>query len=259
VLRSGVLHHGSLLVRGLVSKHAVDRLTDDIDRTFAAFDAVADGRPTADLAGWFEQCAQDPSSDRKLKRSAGAVLAVDSPPALFDLIETLDAVGIRRLVGAYFQEPAMLLAKKTTLRRVAHDANTGDWHQDGAFMGAGIRSLNVWLSLSHCGDDAPGMDIVGRRLDHIVETGTGGAFFDWSVGPLAAERAAAGSIVRPVFKAGDALLFDHMCLHRTAVDAGMTNDRYAIETWLFAPSTYEAMTTSVDDGSSPRDQLPILF
>ena len=44
-----------------------------------------------------------------------------------------------------------------------------------------VRALNVWLSLSHCGDEAPGMDIVPRRLDHIVPTGTEGANFNWSV------------------------------------------------------------------------------
>jgi hypothetical protein len=27
-------------------------------------------------------------------------------------------------------------------------------------------------------------------------------------------------------------------LHRTAIDSLMTRERYAIETWFFAPSTY---------------------
>ena len=31
-----------------------------------------------------------------------------------------------------------------------------DWHQDGAFLGEGISTLNLWLPLSDCGDDAPG-------------------------------------------------------------------------------------------------------
>ena len=45
--------------------------------------------------------------------------------------------------------------------------------------------------------------------------------------------------MRPVFDAGDALIFDHLNLHRTAIDPGMTRDRHAIETWLFSPSTYD--------------------
>ena len=31
------------------------------------------------------------------------------------------------------------------------------------------RALNLWLSLSRCGDEAPGLDLVPRRLDEIVD------------------------------------------------------------------------------------------
>ena len=139
----------------------------------------------------------------------------------------------------------MLLARKCTLRRTSPNGQNGGWHQDGAFMGAGIRSLNVWIPLTHCGDTAPGLDIVGRRLDEIVQTGQG-AIYAWATDPDAAERAAAGSIVRPIFEPGDALVFDHMNLHRTAIDPDMQHERYAIETWLMAPSTYDSMTGDAD-------------
>ena len=259
VLHSAIRHHGSLLVRGLADPAQVDRLVGDIDRAFDAFDTREDTTPRPELAGWFEEFAHDRTSNRPLKREAGGVLAVDSPASLFDLTEMFEATGVARLIRDYFAEPPMLLAKKATLRRVRHDANTGDWHQDGAFMGAGIRSLNVWLSLTHCGDTAPGIDVVGRRLDDLVLSGTDGAHFAWSVGGPVAERAARGAIVRPIFEAGDALLFDQMNLHRTAVDPDMKIDRYAIETWFFAPSTYDAMTRPGGQQHQPRDQLPILF
>ena len=48
------------------------------------------------------------------------------------------------------------------------------------------------------------------------------------------------------FKAGDAVFFDEMNMHRTGSDPGMTNDRYALEAWFFAPSCY------------PMDQIPLL-
>ena len=72
-------------------------------------------------------------------------------------------------------------------------------------MGRDIRSLDVWVALSHCGDDAPGIDVVGRRLDEIVERGTEGAYLEWTVGPGVVERVAEGKIVRPIFEPGDAL------------------------------------------------------
>ncbi len=105
--------------------------------------------------------------------------------------------------------------------------------------GTGLRTVNVWLSLSDCGVEAPGLDLVPRRLDEILQTGTEGAWFDWSVAPDLVAAAAADEVpVRPVFAPGDVALFDEFNLHRTALDPAMTNPRYAIESWFFAPSMY---------------------
>ena len=83
------------------------------------------------------------------------------------------------------------------------------------------------------------MDLLPRRLDRVVETGTGGAIFDWAVGPQTVETLAVDSpVVRPEYRAGDAMLFDDLFLHRTAIDESMTRARYAIESWFFAPSAY---------------------
>ena len=60
----------------------------------------------------------------------------------------------------------MLSLHKTTLRK-ADPSVGGAWHQDGAFMGE-ARALNLWLSLSRCGDEAPGPGHRPRRLDEIV-------------------------------------------------------------------------------------------
>jgi hypothetical protein len=127
--------------------------------------------------------------------------------------------------------------QKCTLRK-AEPSVTGAWHQDGAFMGD-VRSLNVWLSLSRCGDVAPGLDLVPRRLDHLVPTGGEGTIIADQVSPLtAAEAAGELGIVRPVFEPGDVLLFDELFLHQTASDPAMRNPRFAIESWFFAPSAF---------------------
>ena len=154
--------------------------------------------------------------------NSGGLLTADSPRMLFRLLETLEAAGLRDVVHEYLGERPALSANKCTVRRVPVDTNAG-WHQDGAFLGPGIRALNVWLALSRCGRDAPGLDLLPRRLDHIVETGTQGAYFDWAVGPdLVAALAQETPIVRPEFEAGDALIFDDLFLHRTAVEPTMT-------------------------------------
>ena len=247
-LRSAIFRHGSLLVRGLIDEERVTRLVEDIDRAFDAYDAHANGTPLSDTAPWFVPFEPRPGEEvpREWIRDGGGVVAVDSPRALFDVIEAFDAAGLRTLITEFLGEDPLLLASKWTLRRV-EPGGSPDWHQDGAFLGSAIRSLDVWVSLSHCGVDAPGLDVVGRRLDQIVEVGTNGANFDWSVGPGTVDALAPEGFVRPEFRPGDALLFDHMLLHRTATQPSMTQRRYAIEAWFTAPSAY------------PPGGIPIVF
>jgi hypothetical protein len=251
VLRSGIIGHGGLIVRGLLSPERVAQLVEDIDRTFSAQDAFFDGAAHAETAPWFVpfQCDTEfpVGPTRRWVRGGGGVLTVESPRALFDVLDAFEEVGLAECLAEYLGERPVLAAKKFTLRRVPLE-QTADWHQDGAFLGHGIRAVNVWVALSHCGDDAPGLDVVARRMPEIAPTGTEGAWFDWSVGRPVVERVAQGApIVRPVFEAGDALLFDEMLLHRTAIDPEMIHERYALESWFFAPSHY------------PHDQIPVTF
>jgi hypothetical protein len=249
-VRDAIQRHGSLIVRGLVPESRTHALVAEIDRLFAAGD---------DWTAWLRR-SHTGMRLRRWNRETGAFLVADSPETMFDLIELFEQIGLRDLMTMYFGERPALLARKWTLRRVRHDAPMGDWHQDGAFLGKDIRSLNVWISLSCCGIDAPGLEIVGRRLHDIVQTGTDGAFFDWSVGHGAVARCG-GPIVRPTFEPGDALFFDHMNLHRTVVEPTMVRDRYAIESWFMAPSSYRAMIGSGKRTLTGRSKghLPIVF
>jgi len=251
-IRSGIIGHGALIVRGLVPPARVDRLVDDIDRTFAARDAFFDGIPMNETAPWYVPF--EPGSGtasigpiRKWVRDGGGVLTVESPRSMFDLLDTFDAVGLAGPIAEYLGEQPVLSAKKCTLRRVPLEI-TADWHQDGAFLGHGVRVVNVWIALTHCGDRAPGLDIIGGRINELVPTGTEGAWFDWSVGDAVARATERDlPVVRPIFEPGDAVLFDEMNLHRTAITPDMTRARYAIETWFFAPSHF------------PDTQIPLVL
>lgn len=248
-LQSAIFRHGCLLVRNLIDRPTVDQLVDDIDRAFAGYHAYVRGKSASKTAPWFvpfNPHVGDP--ERDWCHAGGGVLAVDSPRGLFDVVEAFEEAGIGHLITRFLGERPALLAKKWTLRRVPAGIEA-DWHQDGSFMGTDIRTINVWLALTKCGQDqdAPGLDVVARRLDHIVDTGTDGARLDWSVGPGMAERVAEGRIVRPIFEPGDALLFDHLLLHRTDTHPGTSRDRYAIEAWFAAPSSY------------PPEQIPIVY
>ncbi|MEO6318599.1 MAG: hypothetical protein ABIP36_07445 [Acidimicrobiales bacterium] len=253
-LKAGYAQCGCVLVRGLVSPERVALLVEGIDAAMAAYDAATDDGSTVDRA-WYDP---GPMPDRvspglpeavhrKALRGRGGMWTVDSPRMLFELFELVDDVGIGSLMTELFGERPLLSALKGTLRRVRPDIDvSGRWHQDGAFLGNGVGAFNVWLALTACGRDAPGLDIVLQRFERVLRDGD--AQFDWSLSDDTVLEAAAGaSIVRPSFEAGDALLFDHLLLHRTATSPKMTHVRHAIESWFFAPSAY------------PAGQLPILY
>jgi hypothetical protein len=167
---------------------------------------------------------------------------------LFELLEVIDDVGIGALMTELLGERPLLSALKCTLRRVPTDLDVSPaWHQDGAFLGEQVGAFNFWLSLSRCGVDAPGLDILPKRVGRVLPSDEESRF-DWSLSERAVQDAAGGTpIVRPEFEPGDALLFDQLLVHRTAVSPGMAHERYAIESWFFAPSAY------------PVGQLPIFY
>ena len=245
LLRAAILRDGCLLVRGLIDPAAALALAQGIDRGFDLRDqAEARG---VDTGGYYQPFEPRPDAGEPIERSwikmGGGLLAADSPRLCFDLLELFRAAGLPALVQGYLGEPGLLSAQKTTLRK-AMPAVAGAWHQDGRFLGP-VRSLNVWLSLSRCGDVAPGLDVVPRRLG-LVTTQTDEAMLDYQVSQrVAQESAGERPIVRPIFEPGDALLFDELCLHKTGSDPDMPHPRYAVESWFFG------------GGAFPREYAPV--
>jgi hypothetical protein len=237
IVRSAISHHGSLLVRELLPAADVARLVEDADRAFEAKSAHAMS-PSAG-SPWYRHFEATESLDIErwsVERYDGVFVA-DSPRTLFDLIAAYKAAPIGAIITEYLGERPALSVKKTTLRRATARTGSEWWHQDGSFLGR-VGSLNIWLSLSHCGENSPSLDIVGRRIDDILETGTEGADLGWSIGQPVVDRAAQGAITRPIFRPGDALLFDELLVHRTGISPLMTETRSAVEAWFFAPSAF---------------------
>ena len=239
-VRAAILSRGCVLVRGMIPADQAQALADGIDQVFDARERV--GIEGSDPAGYYEAFKAEPPygmMERGFVADAGDAFAADSPRVMFEAFEAFQGPGLGEVVSGYLGERPAVSANKCVLRRLKPQSGSA-WHQDGAFLGD-VRALNVWLSLSRCGDVAPGLDIVPRRIDEIVETGTEGAIFNWSVSSAVAEREAGeAGIARPIFEPGDALLFDDRFLHSTATDESMTETRYAIESWFFAPSAFPA-------------------
>lgn len=260
-LRAAILRDGCMLVRGLVDRERAVRFAAQIERAFRERDRKRAGQDW-DQALYDEFRAEEPfrSPPRTWIEAGGGLLVADSPMLAFELIEMFESVGVPRLMAEYLGEPVALSVDKTTLRK-AEPSVEGAWHQDGSFMGS-ARSLNLWLSLSHCGDDAPGLEVVPRRLHELVPTCSLDALVDRVAGEaepvrrqnaaivypdpapvvvsqVTAQKAAEDlGTVRPIFEPGDAVLFDELCLHQTASDASMSNPRYAVESWFFGRSGF---------------------
>jgi len=256
VIGSAITRHGAIRVDGLVAPADVDRLIDGTDRAFAARERWMADKESSNGPWFVPLVPTDPKLAATLIRGfaleSAAVWAGDSPRMLYELLSLYESIGLQRAAADYLGERPCISLRKCTLRRVPPDLDDAAWHQDGAFLGHEVRSLNVWLALTECGADtpAPGLELVPRRLSGVLATGTEGAVLPWSVSPLLVDEVAAETgteIIRPRFAPGDALLFDDRFLHRTGVADHLSQPRYAIESWLFAPSTF------------PDDQVPLVF
>lgn len=245
LLGGAILHHGSLLVRGLIPPERAKALRATIDRAFDGREANLVGAPASATTPWFVPCAPWDAIEaakakaiRKLDDECKAVHAADSPRALFQVIDALESTNVIEVIAQYLGERPHLSIHKTMLRRVPPDARPS-FHQDGAFMGTETRAVDIWVALSDCGEgnDAPGLAILPKRLDSSILPE--GATAEWPLSPSVVEEASAEvPFVSPMCAPGDALLFDELLLHANGGGRpGLTRHRYALEAWMFAPSS----------------------
>jgi hypothetical protein len=256
LLESALCHHGALVVRGLLAPDeagsllgAAERALDAADAAEPAESAGAPEDPDArtpdtrtESSPWFKALDPGPSEPtlpiaRRAARLGDSLLLAESPRALQRVISAYRRCGLGRTIADHLGEWPALSVTKSTIRR-AHSGSATGWHQDGAFLGTDVRTVNVWTALTPAGVDAPGIQLFSQRFDHLADRGTDGARFHWSVSDEVAASYGMENAVSPAFEPGDALLFDQMLLHRTHVTPDMARTRIALETWFFVPSSY---------------------
>jgi hypothetical protein len=239
VLRAGILRDGCVLVRQLVPRTEAVALAAGVERAYEERERRDAGGPYDDslISEFSPRPPFRDAEERPWVKVGGGLLAADSPRVNFEMMRLFTDARLPELVSVYLGEPAVISLQKTTLRK-AEPSVKGAWHQDGFFLGK-VRSLNLWLSLSRCGDEAPGLDLVPRRIDHVLPAGTNEAAF--TVSKEQVEQVAVDTpVIRPIFEPGDALFFDELFLHQTGSDPAMPNPRFAIENWFFGGSGFPA-------------------
>jgi hypothetical protein len=240
LLGGAVLHHGALIVRGVFDRASVTTGVEAIDRARANRDSNE-----SDGDGWFRPVPFDGDKGyvsmntalRQYVRNDGGTWLADSPRATAIFLDQLTASGVVDAISGHLGERPFISVQKSTMRRTTPEPRFIPWHQDGSFLGPHVRTMNVWIALSRCGGDypSPGLQVAPFRVPQVLPT-------DPELPPnaisaqLVADVSAEAPVVVPAFDPGDAILFDERFLHRTYVNKQMTEDRYAIECWFFAPS-----------------------
>lgn len=248
ILREAIESSGHLIVRGYFSAEDAASIRDCVDHALNSRVEIHEGKTSADSPWYYpspyfpglHEAYSQRNSNKKYHRT-GSFKVVDSPRGTFTVLEIYHKYGVKRLVSEFFGEPPLLATRKWVFRHVApRPPGTpigGGWHQDGQFMGENARALNMWVALNECGEGtpAPGIELLPKRLDRVVEFGTRGAKLHWVVGgDLVDELSADVGVVSPHFGAGDAVFFDHLSLHRSGLAPGQTQNRYALESWFYA-------------------------
>ena len=252
-LRSAISAHGALIVRDMFTKTSMGTLIKAADNVI---DACSEPAVTPTISTYYNPPVNlrsiMPNKDRELAntrsfhRESGSAMCIEAPCVAEALLQLYEEHGLKELIGLYLAEPPCLSVKKWVLRRSKLPVAEAGWHQDGAFMGTNLNSLNMWLPLNECGGTtgAPSMDVVPQRLNKIASAA--GAQFDWSVSDSHVSSSLSDNQpLVPAFNAGDVFFFDHFYLHRTQYRTDFTKLRYAVETWFFGASSF------------PKNQIPI--
>ena len=116
--------------------------------------------------------------------------------------------------------------------RAKHNVLQLPFHQDMRLLG--VPLVNVWIPLSACGVEIPGLEVVARPLSDLEDTIHEGENFYAGIGvEIAAdhvlEKFGLKSLWHPAFVPGDALIFQGTTIHRTHVTPAMQRERVSID------------------------------
>lgn len=255
ILGDTIAAHGVLVCPGLVPPRHVEALRDTIDRAFEARRALE--ARSAEPSSWYEPIPEINPFGREFNGPDGMYIC-DSPRSLFRLLEAFDEIGVLNILRERLGGAVGLMPDKCMLRRVRPqtDAEWADvaeyigdedrsvsFHQDAGIIDtidAGASVIDVWTSLSHCGRDAPGLELVPVGLQHLVTTmwpGQANAPIHPATADAEAERAGVRAVL-PELAPGDVVFIDQFTVHGTSFRRRMREVRYSVEGWFISASAY---------------------
>jgi hypothetical protein len=138
-------------------------------------------------------------------------------------------------------------------QRPDHVASFLPFHQDADGDKLDTHMINCWTALDECGADAPGIEVVNTPLTthhpelFLYETldKAGDQVWHTQAGAVLEQFGHIG-VTRPVFRAGDGIVFDHLAMHRTYITPSMSKPRMSIEIRAAKLEAYHAAYGEVD-------------
>jgi hypothetical protein len=239
-LRLALESHRCILVKGLATPAQAAQMLDIARKTYDGyeqFDARIAASETPESSIYYrvpEPASKAAVDDRRYHRRYGGITVSDAPLAAFSLCEFYTEHPVLSAIAACLGFRPLLSAVKTVVRKGEPNSTVRHvFHQDGLFLHR--RAINIWLALTPAGIDAPGLEILPRRIG-FEPVGEPGSVLPYEVlCERAYETYGEDAFWRPCFQPGDAMIFDESCLHRTHATPMMTRDRFALESWFFAP------------------------
>jgi len=170
-------------------------------------------------------------------RILGLPVPADVDAMVAELARVYESSGLLRVVRDYLSEPPVAAAHRIVVRRSTRETGGLAWHQDGQFFGT-VGGLNVWTALDDCGVDRPSLNFVPRRVDYLIAPERTELSADPGIDAAVSELLADRPFAEPPMRAGDAVLFDEMTVHRTGTRSWAVPHRDVAITWFFAPSRF---------------------
>ena len=203
---SGVLRHGALLVRGFLSNGQVEELRRFLD--------LGSSRLTHGLDG------------------------TDTQASMLDaLIAGYEQTGLLALAESYIGERPVGIPERTVVKR--NERTRGlPWHQDSSFYRGKCGALNFWTALTPCGEQCPGLSVIPRRFETVIDPEQLAVTPSKRMMTVAERLEKDEGAISPVLGPGDALIFDEMTVHRTSARHWDVPSRDVAITWFLAPSRF---------------------
>ena len=219
---SAFAQRGATLVRGALSPALIAAVRAEAERALAERTvACADGALASDAREKFE---------RGFVPMRDLVLPCE-PDALIPAAATEIA---RAYLGS---QPRIAAARGLRFADPGTDATHLAFHRDEDILGR--RAVNVWIALTPCGVDAPGLEVAldSARIalapagDPAASRGLDRVRLD---ADAVVAAAGADALFAPAFEPGDVLIFSGATMHRTFVRPEMTRRRLSLELRLVA-------------------------